>query len=370
MIFFRYSANRIFYINEYWFMIPPAILANYFIIRKIRLDKKKMKDLKKLREQIEREIKIKKILIVSLGLSGGLNFLTLLTRGGSTDFIDSTNLINSDDIRSLCKIEEGVRYLDDNRLRKIIINLYRNKRKGKIILITATAACHLLNQYGQTFLAFPVAIGDFGLTSLYQSFRKGFVILLLSGVAPLVMIGGRMALMFAVTLGITGLKLGFSNLDFIPTSPVDLTKDLKPRIPGTSEVVIVNNRNRVIMSEPVQENQECWLADQRFLNSNCKIKPTEIPDAIDSVLPDLKYEEIVTMKDTTGLTALDKVEFTDKFDLGQTKPSISKPLKAKEVNFLDKFGDSEPIGESDKWEICENEFKVPEKRYLRTRNKP
>ena len=49
------------------------------------------------------------------------------------------------------------------------------------------------------------------------------------------------------------------------------------------------------------------------------------------------------MQDATGLK---RVEFTDKFDLGQTEPSIYKPRPAKEVNFLDKFGDSGQISES------------------------
>lgn len=371
MLYWKYSSNRIFFLNEYWIFIPSAILANYVIIRKIRLDRKRMKQLKrlkeqieqlkKLKEQIEREKKIRKILLLSLGLHGCIH---LLTRGGSTDFID---MIDTNYIKLLCNIEEGVRYLDDKRLRNIINDLYRHKRKGKIIYITATAVCHLANRYGQTFLALPFAVGDFGLTNVYQTLRKGFVTILLGGVGPLVIIGGPVALIVALTLGISGLRLAFSNLDFIPTSPVDVTKDLKPRIPGVSDVVVVNNRDKIIMSEPVQKNQECWLPDQRLLNPNCKVKPTEIPDAIDSVLPDLRYEETVNMQDTTGL---DRVEFTDKFDLGQTKPSICKPRKGKEVNFLDKFGDSGPIGESEGWDTCENEFMVPEKRYLRTRNKP
>jgi len=122
------------------------------------------------------------------------------------------------------------------------------------------------------------------------------------------------------------LKLAFNNLDFIPTSPVDVTKELKPRIPGVSDVVVVNNRNRdkIILCDPVQENQECWLPDQHLLNPNYNIKPTEIPDAIDSVLPDLRYENTVNMHDITGLDGIG-IEFTDKYDLGQTEPNICKP---------------------------------------------
>ena len=72
----------------------------------------------------------------------------------------------------------------------------------------------------------------------------------------------------------------------------------------------------------MQEKKECWLLDQRFLNPNCKIKPTEIPDAIDSVLPSLRYEETVNMQDITGL---ERLEFTHKFDIGQTKLDICNP---------------------------------------------
>lgn len=69
-------------------------------------------------------------------------------------------------------------------------------------------------------------------------------------------------------------------------------------------------------------------------------------------------------------TGLDNVEFTAQYDLGQTKASIYNPRKGKEVHFLDQFGDLGPIGESEGWETCENEFSVLEKRYLRTKNKP
>lgn len=63
-------------------------------------------------------------------------------------------------------------------------------------------------------------------------------------VGPLVFIGGLVALTFALVLATSRLKLSFSNLDLIPTSPVDVTgsaKDLEPRIP---DVFNVDNRPR------------------------------------------------------------------------------------------------------------------------------
>lgn len=88
----------------------------------------------------------------------------------------------------------GLRFLDNDRLRKIIHSLYRHKGRGKIIYITATAKCHLAGQYGQIFLAFPFAIVDFGLTNFYQTIRKALVTILLGAVGPLYVAGGTYAL--------------------------------------------------------------------------------------------------------------------------------------------------------------------------------
>ena len=57
------------------------------------------------------------------------------------------------------------------------------------------------------------------------------------------------------------------------------------------------------------------------------------------------------MKDVTGLG---RVDFSDKFDLGKTEPIICKPHQGIEVNFLDKFGDSGQISESEEWDTCNN----------------
>ena len=180
--------------------------------------------------------------------------------------------------------------------------------------------------------------------------------------------GGPVSFSLALTFCTSGLRLAFNNLELIiPTSPVNVIEGegLKPRMPGVSKIVVVNNRNQIIMRDPVQKNQECWLPDQSLLNSKCKVKSTEVPDAIDSVLPNLRYKDTVNMKKVTGLY---RQEFTDKFNLGQTKPSIYKPRQRKEVNFLEKFSDSGQIAESEKWDTVDNELIGPEK--IGTRNKP
>lgn len=357
MLYWRYSSTRTFFLNEYWIFVPTMILANYVIIRRIRSHKEKIEQLKKLKDQIERAKKLRRILYLSLGLNG---CAYLLTRGGS-------ELINVDYIE--CGIETGLRYLDDNRLRKIIHDLYSNKSKGKMIYITATAACHLSHRYGKNFLALPFAIGDFGFTNLYQVARKMFATILLGTVGPLYYFGGLPAISLAFILALSGLRIAFTDLDSIPTSLVyemGSVKNLKPRIPNSPDVVVVNNRNKIILTNSVQKKKECWLPDQALLNSNCKINPTDIPDVIHLVSPDLHYKEVVNMQDITGL---DRVSFSDVLDLGQAESSIPKSHQGKTVNFLDKFGDSGIIDEKDTWDINDNEFMVPEDPdKLRTRN--
>jgi hypothetical protein len=57
MLYWKFSSTRTFFINESWIFIPSAILANYFIVHKIRSGREKMKQLKRLLEQIEHEKK-------------------------------------------------------------------------------------------------------------------------------------------------------------------------------------------------------------------------------------------------------------------------------------------------------------------------
>jgi hypothetical protein len=359
MLYWKYSANRTFFLNEYWILIPTMILANYFTIRKIRSHKKKMKELERLKELVRRYEQERRIMLVAY-LACGLTLPYLAGyRGGGTDY---TDVIDVDYID--CGIEEGLRFLDNDRLRKIIHDLYKYKRRGKIIYITATAVCHLAHMYGLHFLAFPIAIGDFGLTSVYQTVRKTFVTILLGLVGPILTLGGGgpVSLIFAALAALTGLRLSFMNLDKILTSPIDptiLAEKLKPRIPDNPDVVTVNFRNKMKMSPQISpEKKECWLADQALLNPSCNIGATDIPNAIDLVSHDLKYNEVVNMQDVTGL---ERVEFSDILDLGQAKSSISKPSTGKTVNFLDKFGDRGAIDEMDTWDISED------KKYLRTR---
>ena len=369
MLYWKYSSNRIIFLNEYWILVPTMLLADYIIIRKILSHKKKTGELRKLQEKIKRYKELEKlhrIAYLACNLSSLSSYLACsLALSSIFMVLGREKFANVDYIE--CGIEEGLRYLDNSRLRKIIHHLFGKKRQGKIIYITSTAVCHLAKMYGTQFFALPVAVGDFGTTNLYQTVRKIIVTLFLGAAGPLLVVGGG-GVIIAVFLGTVALKLSYIDLDKLPTSPVDetlLAGEIKPRIADTGDVVIVNYGNRLKAPSIVPEKPECWLPGQAFLNPTCKIKPTEVPTAVDMVSHGLDYDKVVNMQDVTGL---DRIDFSDIFDLGQTKPSISKSTKGKMVNFLEMFGDPAEIDGSETWEASSITDAVPKRMNLRTRN--
>jgi len=342
------------------------LLADYIAIRKIRSDKKRAEEVRKLKEEIKKlkekikcykELqKIHRIAYLACGLS--LSSISLF-RGGD-------NFINVDYLE--CGIEKGLRYVDNDPIRKIVHDLFRYKRRGKIIYITATAACHLVKVYEKHFLALPIAVGDFGLTNLYQTLQKIVVVFLVGTVGPLFVVGSTAAITTATMLGILGLRLAFIDLDYLPTSPIDETipaRRIEPRIADMPDVVTVNFRHKVKAPGIVQERGECWLPEQTYFNPSCKIKPTEIPNAVDLASHGLEYDEVVNMKDVTGLKYVD---FSHISDLGKTKPTISKRIKRKMVSFLEKYCDPAHIDESETWDVSSITATVPNKPNLRIRN--
>lgn len=366
MLYWKYSANCIYFINEYWIFVPAGLISNYFIIRKMRSNKKKAEQLKKLRDQLRRERKIRRIFYLTFALSGCVH---LLPRGGTgfTDDFVGEDIIDVGYIYDQChQIKDGGNFLDNDRLRNIVVDLYSHKRRGKIIYITATALCHLVQHYGQSFFSFQVAIGDFGITSLYQAVRKFTTIVLLSAAPPLAYAGNLMWVCIVTALGCF---VGTSNLDSIEMSPIPMLspdEELQPRIPGKDEMVVLNYRKQAnkITMEKTMESKQCWLTDQALFNPTCKAD--KAAQAIESVTPSFNYNEVVNMKDSTQWV---NSEFNDYLDIGQVEPSIPKPNlrrgTGKTVNFLEKFRDPDVVTESEKWDISESD--VPKN--LRTRTK-
>lgn len=342
MIVLRLNSTRILFIHEYWVLVPIGIGVNVLFLRKHLVRRSKVKDLKKLRKFLEQQERILRIFFLAVSYSAGYyfpkeyifllyqasalrhyqNYLTNLIeksfRGGEDRLID-VDYIN-------CGIKYGLQFIDNDRIRKIVFSLYKNKRRGKVIYITATALCYIVARYGKDFLALPFAVGDFGVTSLYQATRKTVGVILVSSILPL-FLKGYYGSMIGILL--LAYKIILTDLDTIPTTPVyDSTgfiEKLQPRIPDVPDVVTVNFRDRLKISSGSSEKRpECYLAEQLL---------TE--------------------------------RFTDIYDLGQpkTQPDVCKPQTGKTVNFLEKFGDTGPINDDESWET--SNCPIEEKKYLR-----
>jgi starvation-inducible outer membrane lipoprotein len=86
---------------------------------------------------------------------------------------------------------------------------------------------------------------------------------------------------------------------------------------------------------------------------------------VDLALDGLEYGDVVNMQDVTGL---ERIDFSDILDLGQTEPSIPEPSKGRMVNFLERFGDPADIDKSETWYASSITDTVPKKMNLKTGN--
>jgi hypothetical protein len=64
-------------------------------------------------------------------------------------------------IHPKCLVGKGLRYVNNERLRKIVYSLFRLKAKNGVIYITKTSLCHLVEMYGLDMLALPIPIPNF-----------------------------------------------------------------------------------------------------------------------------------------------------------------------------------------------------------------
>ena len=363
MFLIRVSSSRLFIINEYWLIVPPILILDYILIRKIiRLKKAKNKN--------NYQTKSKHLKIFHLAINNIVEVLRI--RGGQ-------ELIELSFNYPACEIGKGFRYLENERLRNIIAKLFELKTKDDVIFITQTALCHLIKSYGFSLLlpSFVPLEDVVILTNWYQFIRKTCVVLLLGGAFPVGVLGiyaetAVSLYILSVTLGGAGIALALTNRDFpfvqttLISGAVKSIESIKRRVPIGTEVVSVDFENVDFENQPRNQIQmsknkpECLLADQRFTNRNCRIKPSEIVENSNNIV--LDYKDVVNLHDVTGL---DTVEFTDKYTFSDkhqlpssTKTVRPKPrLRGTTVKFLDKFGDPQNVSENETWETATNSFK-------------
>ena len=348
-MYLRVSLSRTFFINEYYILIPLAIYTNILVIRAIKNRRARAKE----KEELERKRKI--ALLSAVALFNGISVLA--ARGGSNEIVD-VDYID-------CGIETGLRYVNKDRLRKIVVALYSYKKPKGVIFVTATALCHIAKMYGVQFPALPIPVMDFGFTSYYQLARKVLVIILTSTVGPLAYFQTPVSLVSAALMLTLSLKLATTNLDYIPTSLIDPAIPIEligKRIPDIPDVVSVNIVNELREKDKIrmpQNNVECLLPDQRLINPKCdiKLKPTEISEVIGNI--DLTYENVVTMRDVTGL---EKLTFSDAFQLPSKNANVKSKRPrlrgtAKTVRYLDKFPGTESNDPGKTWDVETNNLK-------------
>jgi hypothetical protein len=155
MLYIKVSANRVFFVNEYWILIPLIIAIDIAIIVKVKVKKNRAK--KKLElEQFKRKCNQWKIFHTATGN----RIAALQVRVGKNVLID---LVEDyiEVVHPNCLVGKGLRYVNNERLRKIANSLFRSKAKNGVIFITKTALCHLVEIYGLDLPALPIPVPDF-----------------------------------------------------------------------------------------------------------------------------------------------------------------------------------------------------------------
>jgi hypothetical protein len=341
MLIIKVSSNRVFLVNEYWILVPIMLLIDIVIIVKVKKNRAKKK------------------LEAALKARGGQDVVVNLVE----DYIEVTH--------PNCLVGKGLRYVNNKRLRNIVHSLFKSKAKNGVIYITKTALCHLVKMYGLGFLGFPalpIPIPDFIEISNWLLLGKKIVsitclgislpmLILAQGYTTAILIGG-----FAIVMMFNLEDPGFLIISSEPVLiPVSL---IRRRIADQPELVSVDLEfvsTKKIMMPEFSGSYQCLLPVQIMFNSKCSLRPSEIVDVISNANVDvpLDYYEVVNMED---ITKLKLVKFSDQFEV--TPNSNSKPIandslrgtkhfrnRAKTSKFLQKFGDTGVILDSEEWDV-------------------
>jgi hypothetical protein len=397
MMFIEMKDGRVFLVDEYWVLIPVAVVftsLSLLIIRsykakkaKAKLLKERLERLKKLEKEINirirREETLRRILCLSLGLN---SYSYILMRGGADYLIDVSY--------ERCRIKNEIGYLDDVMLRNLVTMDYARKMRGKVIYITATAICRLAHDHGLRKLT--VAAGwavvrlvpNIGRILIFNSHSACMKAIMVASIAVAIVHAGVQGGLVPGLWIYASIFLGaaYENIvgPYIATTPVPAynlitgspneLRKLEPRVATVPEVVILNRSKGIVMTTEAHKNgsktdqQACSWGLQELTNPKCrKMKRGQ---AID-----LDYDDVVNMQDITGLP---REQFTDSLDLGPTKPkefvrkdppqSKKMKMRAKQKNFLQEYGDPKDVPVQDQWETGESGPALPEKESIKTRN--
>lgn len=222
MFVYKFSKNRLFFINEYWIFIPTAILIDILIIKYVKNRRKRKKEME---EQLKKQVRLRRMLALIFASNSSLS----VPNGGDLTMQDLEMVLDSTRVPKrlydcISAYPPGASYLDNNRFRNIIGRQFKSKKlKNEVIYITVSALCRVTQENGvfQWSAPIPLIVKDFGITDLVQTLKKligtGFV-----ATSPLLLFLGNGALPYRIFQGLSvltsGLRIVYWNPEKIATS--------------------------------------------------------------------------------------------------------------------------------------------------------
>jgi hypothetical protein len=348
-------------------------IAIIVIVKKHRAKKQLLdvqaQNLKKKTEQIKKTSLQYKIFHIAMG-----NVLAaLMTRGGENVIVNVLeNYIEV--VHPECVVGKDLRYLNNNRMRRIVYALFKSKAKNGVIYITRTALCHLVSMYGLDLPAFPIPIQDFiGVSSSFQFMRKLIAVAALGIPLPMfVLAQGPGYAIFSIASAAFGIfAMAFTNDSGFFILETDYISDtvlsIRRRMPDVVTVDLNPVSHTKISMTKSSQSYECSLPEQIIFDPRCSLTPTEIATVAGSTnleIP-LEYDQVVNLQDVTHLPNL---EFNDRYEVvAGPKPKATSYLRGtknfknggtgKIVSFLEKFADPNSITEAEQWDTIVSDSK-------------
>ena len=167
-----------------------------------------------------------------VGGGGGFNYNQLQiddsSELGSEVIIDVTN--------HDCGIPDGFQFINNKRVRDLVTSNFNQRQTYGVIYITKQALYYLVKHYGIQFIALPIAIKDFGITSYLKLVRKSLAVVLVFGGANLVWT----SIFYVVLCLIIGGIIASYNFNNVSTTLVGPTLNpngyIERRIPDVPDV--------------------------------------------------------------------------------------------------------------------------------------
>jgi hypothetical protein len=367
MLLIRIGSNRLWIINEYWLFVPPMLVIEYLIIKKLyqlkkaKDEKEKAEDHKDSPSDFRNKCTQLKIFHVAMN-----NIVDGLRIRGGQELIEIAFTYKN------CPVGKGFRYVESEHIRKLVSMFFRFKERGGVIFITQRALCHFVKKYGllvlPSFVPSVIPLENLQIiVDVYQSIRKSLSVGLAGGSLALFVYtwwGFRLTssplsyliqyLLTAVLAG-CGVNLALTDLDYFPFIKTTLitggVESIKRRIPDVLEVVSVD----VDFENQPKIRYECWVPEMRLQNPTCRFSNEKIIKISNSI--GLDYQNVVNMHDVTGLNTvefLEKYSFNDRAQVPSSTEKLKPRVRGITVNLLEKFRDPQNIPESETWDIQTN----------------